>query len=139
MITYKAKTLEGKEVDSDSIANSNGKISFWLDIEKSKYKSWHEIDPSTLQILIKGKEYTPEQVEMLPELVTDEELKEAFGNANFGESKTRIELIKEGLDKYDRGYETGHTMKQILIDLGLIKEMRQSLTILGRKLLNQLP
>ena len=71
------------------------------------------------------------------ELITENELKTAFGYANFGEGTTKRKLINEGLAKHKAGYETGHTMHCILIELGLIAEPKK-LTVFGEKYLKAL-
>ena len=68
------------------------------------------------------------------ELITDDEIKTAFGYANFGKGQTPRELINEGLVKHKAGYETGHTMQCILSELGLISKPKE-LTVMGEKYL----
>jgi hypothetical protein len=57
----------------------------------------------------------------LEELVTDEELRIAYANANFGPMSPR-EVIKQGLLKCAGCWHQGHTSQQILIELGLISK-----------------
>lgn len=55
----------------------------------------------------------------LETIITDEELNVAFTNTNFGDRSMR-DLIKFGLLKVACGYATGHTIKCIMQELGLI-------------------
>jgi len=53
------------------------------------------------------------------DIVTDEEINEAWGNANFGDVSKR-KIILEALKKFAQGWATGHTIKCISSELGLI-------------------
>lgn len=53
------------------------------------------------------------------ELVTDAELDEAWGHANFGDM-TKREVIRLGTLKCLAGWHQGHTSKTICTELGLI-------------------
>lgn len=66
---------------------------------------------------------------MLPESVIDI----AWGNANFGDTAKR-DVIKWALLKFACGHKTGHTIKTILWDLGLLTS-RLRLTTKGQKYL----
>jgi hypothetical protein len=58
-----------------------------------------------------------------PEIVSDEEIEAAFGNANFGGSektnKGRLGILLEGLGNIAQGYSTGSQMRRIILELGL--------------------
>ncbi|WNL50783.1 hypothetical protein RPALISO_196 [Ruegeria phage RpAliso] len=56
-------------------------------------------------------------------LVPADEVIRVHGTANFG-SMTPREVIDEGVMKYAFGQHTGHTMKMILTDHGLIRHAR---------------
>lgn len=53
------------------------------------------------------------------ELVTEADLLQAFGNANFGDMDPRT-VIRQGVLKCASGYYQGHTSRTICKDLGLI-------------------
>lgn len=57
----------------------------------------------------------------LERIVTDEELAEAYGNADFG-SMTPREVVKIGILKAASGFYQGSTSRAILIDLKLIRD-----------------
>jgi len=62
----------------------------------------------------------------LEEIVSDADLKKAFGHANFGNTTER-EVIKFALLKANCGYHNGHTADCIIKELGLINEKRKLL------------
>ena len=68
------------------------------------------------------------------ELITDEEIRASFGFSNFGKGSDRTYLNK-GVRQVYEGHETGHTMKCIMIELGLRDKAKTKLTILGVKYL----
>lgn len=67
-------------------------------------------------------------------LITDEQLNKAWGNANFGQTVTKREVIANCLLKYACGYSTGHTVYCICRELKLITE-QERLTTLGKQYL----
>lgn len=67
------------------------------------------------------------------ELVTDEQILKAFENTNFGAMHKR-DLIRYGLLKVTCGYYNGHTLKHILIELGLTTQ-KLSITKKGKQYL----
>lgn len=69
----------------------------------------------------------------LQALITDEQLDNAWGNANFGKVSKR-DLIANTLLKCASGYNTGHTAKCICQQLGLITT-KYTLTVKGKKYL----
>ena len=68
-------------------------------------------------------------------MVTDKQLDNAWGNANFGESVTKRNLVKYTLLKCASGYYTGKTAKSIVEELGLVKEAKWELTKKGKEYL----
>lgn len=64
------------------------------------------------------------------EIVTDEQLDTAYGNAHFG-TMTKRDVIRFGVLKCASGYRQGHTSKTICEDLGLITK-NYNLTSKGR-------
>jgi hypothetical protein len=54
-------------------------------------------------------------------LITDQELEDVWGSANFGDI-AKIDVIKVGLMKVASGYANGHTCDQILQELKLINQ-----------------
>lgn len=64
------------------------------------------------------------------ELVTDAELDEAWGGANFGDM-TKREVIRQGTLKCLAGWHQGHTSKTMCIALGLIND-KYKVTAKGR-------
>lgn len=66
---------------------------------------------------------------MLPSGVIDM----AWGNADFGNTPKR-DIIKWALLKFACGYRTGHTIKTILLELGMLTS-RLRLTTKGQKYL----
>ncbi|MCP4392834.1 MAG: hypothetical protein GY804_00970 [Alphaproteobacteria bacterium] len=69
----------------------------------------------------------------IEEIITDQQLCDAWGNANFGGIPKR-KIVKYGLLKCAVGYHQGHTSKSILIELGLITE-KYRITKKGREYL----
>lgn len=67
------------------------------------------------------------------EIVTDEQINKAWGNASFGDLSKRS-VIANALLKYASGYSTGHTINCICQELRLIKE-NDVLTTLGKQYL----
>lgn len=69
----------------------------------------------------------------LQSLITDEQLDNAWGNANFGKVSKR-DLVANTLLKCASGYSTGHTAKCICQQLGLITT-KYTLTVKGKEYL----
>ena len=69
------------------------------------------------------------------ELITNEEIRTAFGNANFGKKDDRYYLDK-AVKQVSEGYSTGHFMFCIMCELGLREKEGNKLTVLGNKYLN---
>lgn len=65
------------------------------------------------------------------QIVTEEELNQVWGSANFG-SQSRRDVIAETLLKCACGYQTGYTAKCIAIELGLIYKSKWQLTSRGK-------
>lgn len=61
-------------------------------------------------------------MERITDIVTDGQLQHAWGNADFGPSRTRREVIANTLLKCASGYSTGHTAKCIAEELGLVTQ-----------------
>lgn len=74
-------------------------------------------------------------MEKVEEIVSDEQLNEIWGNANFGGSLTKREVVKGALLKCASGYYTGFTAKQIVSQLGLVNQVKWTLTPKGKKYL----
>ena len=71
---------------------------------------------------------------MKPEqILTDEQINDAWGNASFGNIAKR-DVVANSLLKYASGYGTGHTAQCICRDLGLITK-NLNLTTLGKQYL----
>lgn len=64
-------------------------------------------------------------INSLPDLVTDDQMHEAFENTNFGHTDFRG-LLAQGCIKALAGWHQGHTLTCILVELGLISWNRQS-------------
>ena len=58
------------------------------------------------------------------DLITDGQITDAFGNADFG-TKNKRDVVKFTLLKYASGYDSGHTAMCILQDLGLLTQRNQ--------------
>lgn len=56
------------------------------------------------------------------EMVTQGEIDKVWGNAHFGESLTRMDVVRLGVLKCASGYHQGHTSKTIITELGLITQ-----------------
>ncbi len=69
----------------------------------------------------------------IEEIITDEQLSNAWGNASFGEISKR-EVVRCALLKYACGYSTGHTAMLILQELGLLTR-KENLTTSGKQYL----
>lgn len=61
-------------------------------------------------------------MEKVEDLVTDKQIDIAWGFANFGEGLTKREIIANTLLKCASGYQTGHTAKCIVEELGLVTQ-----------------
>lgn len=59
----------------------------------------------------------------LNEVISDEEINKAWGNANFGNTPRR-EIIADALEKIAQGYTPGFTARSIVLELGLTKVRR---------------
>jgi hypothetical protein len=70
------------------------------------------------------------------ELITDEQIENVWGNANFGEFLTnnKRELINNTVLKCASGYVTGSTAKRIVQELALVTT-NWRLTALGKRYL----
>lgn len=73
-------------------------------------------------------------MEATDRLISDKEIDKAWGNANFGDISKR-DVIKGALLKCASGYHTGHTAKVILMELGLVKQSKWELTVIGKQYL----
>jgi hypothetical protein len=60
-------------------------------------------------------------MENIKELVTDEEINKAWGNADFGIDLSKRDIINNALLKIACEYMIGSTARYILIELGLIR------------------
>jgi hypothetical protein len=72
-------------------------------------------------------------MESVEQILSDEQINNAWGNANFGESNRR-DVVANALLKYASGYVTGYTIAQICRELGLITKQCK-LTALGKQYL----
>jgi len=67
------------------------------------------------------------------ELPTDDDIWKVFGNANFGEGSAtedaRIKTVCEGLLKIASGYSCGATLRDILLDLKMVRYNRRIGTV----------
>ena len=73
-------------------------------------------------------------MDTIEEIVSDEELDKAWGNANFGDSLTKRDVVASALLKYACGYITGHYAQCICVELGLVTK-NLNLTIKGKRYL----
>ena len=69
------------------------------------------------------------------DLITDAAIDLVFGNAEFGSSHTKREIVNNSLLKCAAGYCTGHTAKCILQELGLVNPNKWELTKIGQEYL----
>ena len=74
------------------------------------------------------------KMEKVEDLVTDKQIDLAWGNANFGETHSKREVIANTLLKCSCGYYTGHTAKCIVEELGLVTQ-RWELSQRGKRYL----
>jgi hypothetical protein len=72
-------------------------------------------------------------METVEEILTDEQINIAWGNANFG-SISKRNVIAGALLKCASGYYTGNTAKCIVEELGLVTK-KWTLTKLGKRYL----
>jgi hypothetical protein len=68
------------------------------------------------------------------EIITDEQLNDAWGNANFGNVDKR-EVLRNTLLKCAAGYKTGRTAECIVKELSLVKLTKWELTVIGKEYL----
>lgn len=66
----------------------------------------------------------------LQKIISDELVDKVWSNANFGDKMSKRDIIRYGLLKCASGYYTGFTLKNILSELGLTKNL--TLTKIGR-------
>lgn len=71
--------------------------------------------------------------EELVNLISDDQINAAWGNANFGDASKR-DVIKDALLQIAGDFRTGHTAECILTELGLITSKR-ALTKKGKRYL----
>lgn len=71
------------------------------------------------------------------EIITDEQIENAWGNSNFGEflNKNKRELVNNTILKCASGYHSGHTAQCIVRELGLVYAGKWGLTKRGREYL----
>lgn len=72
-------------------------------------------------------------MENVNQIITDEQIDNAWGNASFGPTPKRI-IVANALLKYASGYSTGHTIECICKELGLVTK-QCNLTKLGKRYL----
>jgi transcriptional regulator with XRE-family HTH domain len=72
--------------------------------------------------------------EKIEQIITDEQLNKAWGNANFGSIPKR-EVLRNTLLKCASGFLTGHTAKCIVEELGLVHRSKWQLSSLGKRYL----
>lgn len=70
----------------------------------------------------------------LEEIITDEQINTAWGNASFGKDVSKRDVVANALLKYASEYGTGYTIEQICRELGLITKQCK-LTRLGKQYL----
>ena len=71
------------------------------------------------------------------DLISEHDLIEVFGYSNFGKNSTRRKVLELGLKQVKDGFHTGHTIKCIMVELGLQKKNKQKLTYFGELYLKQ--
>jgi hypothetical protein len=54
-------------------------------------------------------------------IISDDEIERVHGNANFGPTITKRQVVTEGVIKYSLGFTSGHTQLCILVEHGLVK------------------
>ena len=72
----------------------------------------------------------------LKKIITTQELKKAWGGANFGYDNPR-DVVKKTLIDYMAGYSTGHLATKICVDLGLLTKVKYNLTKKGKRYLHE--
>ena len=70
----------------------------------------------------------------IQEIITDQQINNAWGNASFGKDVSKREVIANALLKYATDYGTGYTIEQICKELRLITTQCK-LTTLGKQYL----
>lgn len=73
-------------------------------------------------------------MEKTEDIITNEQLDKVWGNANFGTISKR-KVIANGVLKCASGYYTGHTLKFIMKELGLVNPSKWALTKKGKEYL----
>jgi len=68
----------------------------------------------------------------MDEIISDEEIEEAFKGSNFGGCDPR-KLLEQGVLKRLTGYGTGWTLAQIMCGLGLTTKKRGAVTKKGKR------
>lgn len=59
-------------------------------------------------------------METTVDIVSDEQINNAWGNASFGKDVSKRDVIGNAILKYASGYCTGHTIECICKELGLL-------------------
>jgi hypothetical protein len=59
-------------------------------------------------------------METVEQILSDEQINNAWGNANFGKDISKRDVVANALLKYASEYGTGYTIEQICRELGLI-------------------
>lgn len=70
------------------------------------------------------------------EIITDQQIEDAWGSANFGSIYKR-EVLCDTILKVLAGYDTGRTAKVICRELGLIHPTKWMLSSKGRKYIGE--
>lgn len=65
------------------------------------------------------------------DIISEYDLNQVWGNADFGSNKNKRLIIKHALLKCAAGYFTGYTIRQIIVELGLATD-RCELTPKGK-------
>lgn len=73
-------------------------------------------------------------MEKLEEIISNNEINKAWGNASFGKDISKRSVISNALLKFASGYATGHTIECICRELKLITK-QCNLTTLGKRYL----
>jgi len=73
-------------------------------------------------------------METVEQILSDEQINVAWGNANFGKEILKRDVVANALLKYASEYGTGYTIEQICHELGLITKQCK-LTTKGKQYL----
>jgi hypothetical protein len=124
------KIVLEREPDLDGWKTFSTAVSFPIDFNEEER---HEFAAKARKLLDEMDTVTVGHKSSTSGIVSDEEIDNAWGNANFGDRTNKRHIIADTLLKYVCGYSSGHTIGEICKELGLISSMFADSPIITKK------